>query len=95
MADEDNVTNDFNRANRGGRVGILVVVQHIARSHSLKIGHIPILTDNKQALAQGACLQKRDGPFKYLADDYDLKCWAKNLEQILLKNQGNAQLSVQ
>ena len=49
-------------------------------------GHVTILIDNQQAIKYGISPQIGDGPFKYLADDYDLKCWASILEHNLLRN---------
>ena len=80
MVDEAQSTNDSNRAERGGRIGILAVILKIAKLHDIKKGHVKILIDNKQALVYGTRPRHGDGPFKHLADDYDLKCWTTKLE---------------
>ena len=49
-------------------------------------GHVTILIDNQQAIKYGTSPQIGDGPFKHLADDYDLKYWASILEHNLLRN---------
>ena len=86
MVDGDGETNDSTRAERGGRVGILAVLVHFAKSFDLKKGHVTILIDNQQALRYGTCPRQGDGPFKHPADDYDLKCWAYIFEKYLKRN---------
>ena len=80
MVDGDTATNVSNQAERGGRIGILAVILKIAKIHDIQRGHVKILIDNKQALAYGTQPRHGDGPFKHLADDYDLKCWITKLE---------------
>ena len=53
MVDGVQSTNDSNRAERGGRIGILAVILKIAKLHDIKRGHVNILIDNKQAFAYG------------------------------------------
>ena len=64
----------------------MAVIKHIAKSFNLTKGHVTILIDNQQALKYGTSPRQGVGPFKHLADDYDLKCWAKIIEQDLKKN---------
>ena len=86
MVDGDTLTNDSTRAERGGRVGVLAAVVHVARMYKIQEGHILLLIDNTTALQYGTRPRYGDGPFKHLADDYDLKCWATKFEQELLWN---------
>ena len=86
MVDGDGDTNDSTRAERGGRVAILAILAHVAKSFDLNQGHIAILIDNQQALRYGTSPRQGDGPFKHLADDYDLKCWASLFENDLKHN---------
>ena len=86
MEDGDCKTNESTRAERGGRVGILAVLIHFAKSFNLTKGHITILIDNQQALRYGTCPRQGDGSFKHLANNYDLKCWSSIFEQDLKRN---------
>ena len=86
MVDGDCEINDSTRAERGGRVGMLAVLIHYAKYINLTKVHITILIDNQQALRYGTCPRHGDGPFKHLADDFDLKCWASIFEQDLKRN---------
>ena len=86
MVDKDGDTNDSTRAERGGRVAILAILVHVVKSFDLNQGHVTILIDNQQALRYGTSPRQGDGPFKHLADDYDLKCWASLFENDLKHN---------
>ena len=86
MVDGDTDINDSTRAERGRRVGILDVITHIAKTFNLSRSHVTVLIDNQQALKYGTSPKQGDGPFKHLADDYNLKCWASIFEKDLERN---------
>ena len=86
MVDRDRETNDSTRAERGRSVVILAILVYFAKSCDLQKGHMLILIDHQQALRSGICPRQGDGPFRHLADDYDLECWASFFEQDLKRN---------
>ena len=87
-------SDDSTRPERGGRVGILAVITHIAKTFNLSKGHVTVLIDHQQDLKYGTSPRQGDGPFKHLTDDYDLRCWASIFEQDL-KRKNNVLLTYQ
>ena len=86
MIDGDRETNNSTRAERGGRVAILAIIVHVVKSFDLQKWHVTILIDNQQTLRYGTCPRQGGGPFKHLANDYDLKRWAYLFENDLKRN---------
>ena len=86
MVDRDGEINDSTRAEQGGRVAILAIIVHVVKSFDLQKWHVTILIDNQQTLRYGTCPRQGGGPFKHLANDYDLKRWAYLFENDLKRN---------